>query len=61
MFNVGEALTGLFYILMFALAAAIMLAGYVLWQAVFALTPWDVCVKMDTDSAKVQCMEAHYD
>ena len=61
MFNVGEALTGLFYILMFALAAAIMLAGYVLWQAVFSLTPWDTCVKMDTDSAKVQCMEAHYD
>ncbi len=61
MFNVGEALTGLFYILMFALAAAIMLAGYVLWQAVFALTPWDVCGKMDTDSAKIQCMEAHYD
>lgn len=61
MFNVGEALTGLFYILMFALAAAIMLAGYVLWQAVFALTPWDICSKMTTDSAKVQCMEAHYD
>jgi hypothetical protein len=61
MFNVGEALTGLFYILMFALAAAIMLAGYVLWQAVFVLTPWDTCAKMATDSAKVQCMEAHYD
>lgn len=61
MFNVGEVLTGLFYIIMFAVAAAIMLAGYVLWQAVFALTPWDTCAKMDTDSAKVQCMEAHYD
>lgn len=61
MFNVGEALTGLFYIIMFAVAAAILLAGYVLWQAVFALTPWDTCGKMDTDSAKIQCMEAHYD
>ena len=51
----------LLYIFMFAVGAAIILAGYVLWQAFFALTPWDVCVKMTTDSAKVQCMEAHYD
>jgi hypothetical protein len=55
-------LSGLFYAFFIAIKAAIILAGYVvLWQAVFALTPWDTCAKMDTDSAKVQCMEAHYD
>ena len=54
-------LSGLFYAFFIAIGAAIILAGYVLWQAVFALTPWDTCGKMDTDSAKVQCMEAHYD
>lgn len=61
MFNVGEALTGLFYIIMFTVAAAIILAGYVLWQAIFALTPWDICSKMTTDESKIQCMEAHYE
>jgi hypothetical protein len=34
---------------------------YVFWQTFFGLTPWDVCVKMETDTAKAQCMEAHYE
>ena len=29
--------------------------------ALFALTPWDVCDRMETDAAKVQCMEAHFE
>lgn len=61
MFNVGKALDGLFYAFMIAIAAASVLAAYVLWQTLFSLTPWDVCVKMETDAAKVQCMEAHYE
>jgi hypothetical protein len=59
--NVGAALDGIFYAFMFAVGSAFILAIYVLWQTVFSLTPWDVCVKMETDAAKVQCMEAHYD
>lgn len=59
--NVGAALEGLFFAFFVAVAAAVLLALYVLWQTFFSLTPWEVCVKMDTDQAKVQCMEAHYD
>lgn len=61
MYNVGDALTGLFYAFFIAIAAAVILALYVLWQTLFALTPWDVCDRMETDAAKVQCMEAHYE
>lgn len=61
MFNVGNALTSLFYAFMIALGAAFVLSLYVLWQTFFGFTPWDVCVKMETDIAKVQCMEAHYE
>ena len=59
--NVGGALDGLFYAIASVTAIAFFLAIYTLWQAFFGLTPWDVCVKMETDAAKVQCMEAHYD
>jgi hypothetical protein len=60
-FNVGEALTGLFYAFFIAVGAAVILAIYVFWQAFFGFTPWEICVKMETDIAKVQCMEAHYE
>lgn len=59
--NVGGAIEGLFYAFVFAVVAALILALYVFWQAFFGFTPWDVCVKMETDTAKVQCMEAHYE
>jgi len=59
--NVGGAIEGLFYAFVIAVGAAVILAIYVFWQAFFSLTPWDVCVKMETDAAKVQCMEAHYE
>lgn len=59
--NVGDALAGLFYAFFIAIAAAVFLAIYVFWQTFFGSTHWDVCMKMDTDSAKVQCMEAHYE
>jgi hypothetical protein len=59
--NVGGAIEGLFYAFVFAVVAALILALYVFWQAFFSLTPWDVCVEMETDAAKVQCMEAHYE
>lgn len=61
MFNVGDLLAGLFYAFFMAIAVAVILALYVFWQTIFALTPWDVCNKMETDQAKVQCMEAHYE
>jgi hypothetical protein len=59
--NVGGAIEGIFYVFFIAIGAAVFLAIYVIWQTFFSLTPWDVCVKMETDTAKVQCMEAHYD
>lgn len=59
--NVGGAIEGLFYAFVFAVVSALILALYVFWQVFFSLTPWDVCVKMETDAAKVQCMEAHYE
>jgi hypothetical protein len=58
--NVGRALEGLFYAFVFAVIAAVILALYAFLQAFWGFTPWDVCVKMETDKAKVQCMEAHY-
>jgi hypothetical protein len=59
--NVSAALDGIIYVSMLAIGSALILALYVLWQTFFSLTPWDICVKMETDQAKVQCMEAHYD
>jgi hypothetical protein len=59
--NVGGAIEGLFYAFLTAVGSAIILAFYVFWQAVLSSTPWEVCVKMETDQAKVQCMEAHYE
>jgi type IV secretory pathway TrbD component len=61
MYGVGEAITGLFYAFVFAVSAALILVVYVFWQAFFGFTPWEVCVRMETDQAKVQCMEAHYE
>ena len=59
--NVGGAIEGLLYAFVFAVGAAIILALYVFWQTFFQLTPWEFCVKMETDAAKIQCMEAHYE
>lgn len=59
--DLGGAITGLFYAFFVAIAAAVVLAIYVFWQTFFGVTPWDICVKMETDTAKVQCMEAHYE
>lgn len=59
--NVGGAIEGIFYSFIIAVVATIVLVLYVLWQTFFSLTPWDICVNMETDKAKVQCMEAHYD
>ena len=59
--NVGAALDGIFYAFVVAVVATIVFVLYVIWQTFFGLTPWDVCVKMETDTAKVQCMEAHHE
>ena len=59
--NVGGAIEGIFYAFVVAVVATIVLVLYVFWQTFFGLTPWDVCVKMETDTAKAQCMEAHYE
>lgn len=58
--NVGGALETLFYAFVAAIGAAVILVIYVFWDAFFASTPWNVCSKMETDTAKIQCMEAHY-
>lgn len=59
--DLGEALTVVFYTIATVTAIAFFLAIYTLWQAFFGFTPWEVCVKMGTDTAIVQCMKAHYD
>ena len=59
--DLDGALAGLFYAFFIAIGAAVFLAIYVFWQTFFGLTPWNICVKMETDVAKVQCMEAHYE
>lgn len=58
--NFGEALTVVFYAIASVTVIAFFLAIYTLWQAFFGFTPWEVCVKMGTDTAIVQCMKAHY-
>ena len=61
MYDLGGAISGLFYAFVFAVVSAVILALYVFWQSFFGFTPWEVCVKMETDTAIVQCMEAHYE
>ena len=61
MYNVGDAITGLFYAFVIAVGAAVILAIYVIASTFFGSNSWDVCSKMETDAAKVQCMEAHYE
>lgn len=61
MYDYGKALEGLFYLFIGSIVAAVFLAIYVIWQAFFGFTPWEVCSKMETDIAKVQCIEAHYE
>jgi len=59
--DIGKAIDGLFKGFVFALISTLILALYILWVTFFESNPWDVCGKMKTDSAKVQCMETHYD
>ena len=61
MYNVGEAIEGLFYAFVIAVVATIILVLYVLWQTFFSLDTWSVCAKLETDAAKVQCMKAFYE
>lgn len=61
MYDYSKAIEGLFFSFVIAVGSAVILALYVIWQFFFALPPWDVCVKMETDATKIQCMEAHYE
>lgn len=61
MYNMGDAITGLFYSFVIAVGAAVILAIYVFASIFFGSNPWDVCSKMETDASKVQCMQAHYE
>lgn len=58
--NFGNAIEGLFYAFFIAIAAALLLAGYVFWSALWGTTnpDWTICGQMSTDAAKVECMEA---
>ena len=51
------ALTGLFWAFVIAVGSAIILAVYVVWSAFFGFTDWEVCSRMKTDKAKIECME----
>lgn len=57
--NVGYALEGFFYVFIAAVLSAVFLAIYVIWTTFFGLTEWEVCSKMETDKAKIQCMEIY--
>ena len=51
------ALTGLFWAFVIAVGSAIILAVYVVWSAFFGFTDWEICSRMETDKAKIECME----
>lgn len=51
------ALTGLFWAFVIAVGSAIILAIYVVWNTFFGFTDWEVCSRMETDKAKIECME----
>lgn len=59
MYGVGDAIEGLFYAFIIAVTATIVLVIYVVWTTFFGLTEWEVCSKMETDKAKIQCMEIY--
>ena len=61
MWNFGNAIEGLFYLVIGTTAVAFFLGVYVLVSTIFVSSDWDICSKMSTDAEKVQCMEIHND
>lgn len=61
MYGVGDAIESLFYAFIIAVTATIVLVIYVIWTTFFGFTEWEVCSKMETDKAKIQCMEIYND
>lgn len=43
--------------LMIVLGSMCVIAFYIVWAAFFEMRPWELCVRMGTDEAKLQCME----
>lgn len=52
-----SALTGLFWAFVIAVGSALLLSFYIIWSTLFGVTNWEVCSKMETDQAKIECME----
>lgn len=60
MYDFGKAIDGLVYFVIFILITSLALAGYTIVTTLFDSDPWNICVNLETDASKVQCMEAHY-
>lgn len=53
----GGAFVVLLYTIVVLFVLAVLLAAYVIWQALFGYSDWEVCSQLATAVAKVQCME----
>lgn len=59
MYNFGDAIAGLFYLVMGTTVVAFFLGMYVLVTTIFMSSDWDICSKMGSDSAIIQCMKVY--
>lgn len=55
--DIGGAIDGILWAFAIALGSAVLLAIYVVWSAFWGFTDWEVCSRMETDQAKIECME----
>jgi hypothetical protein len=56
--DLSRAFDGLFYFVAFLLVVSLCLGGYAIWSAVFRVSDWEICSRLQTPEAIVQCMEA---
>lgn len=42
--------------LIVVLGSMCVIAVYIVWSAFFEMEPWELCLKMETDAAKLQCI-----
>lgn len=59
MYNFGDAIAGLFYLVVGTTLVAFFLGVYVLVTTFFMPSDWDICSKMGNDSAIIQCMKVY--
>ena len=59
MYNFGDAIAGLFFLVVGTILVAFFLGVYVLVTTFFMSSDWDICSKMESDSAIIQCMKVY--